>query len=740
MSELGTQATSVAIGSIVLGSRVGGRYEIRGVLGEGGMGAVFRAHDHELDEDVALKVIKPEVADTPDALVRFRLEVKLARRVAHPNVARMYDFGEADGIRYLTMELVDGLSLRMTPALPLPEILRIAGEISLGLAAVHAGGIVHRDLKPDNILLIGERVVLTDFGIARSLVSSDVLATSGNIVGTPAYIAPEQLEGGDIDGRADVYALGVLLFELIAKRLPFDGANPTAIACARLVNLPLSLRALVPEVPEGVAQLVMDALARRKEDRPDAHTLVARIARLRGGGGADTRVRLSQTIDLAVPAAQRSVRIAPLDADDATRSLADDLMSALVDALAKERGVRVVRDAIADETIDATLRAVQDRVRIRLRIVDGRGEVVWAGRVEGSLSDPFALEDAVGETVVNALRTRVGGATGPDGAIRERYDQARANMTGGIGNVRNAIVILEALDREAPDNAWVMSMLACAIVGVALQSGADDQAPFARAEELALRALDRDPMNAQGYQAISVIRSVKGEHAGALAAARECLRRSPLLADAHAHIGRVLCWSGRVSEGLQRLELALRLDPANFGPADDKIRTLALMGDRPGAERELARIEQTHPFGGIVVRLRLFAWWGDREVAAQTVDLMIRSQSMASWQGARPVIEAYAQGNIAELIAYGRTELAKLTSARVIPRHRALMHETAAELFALMELHTEVLEQVTNAAALPTFIDLLWLDRCPNLAPIRATAAFAQARAIVAERVAQLLE
>jgi serine/threonine-protein kinase len=212
-----------------------GRYEILGLVGSGGMGTVYRARDSELDEVVALKLLRREVMDQSGMLDRFRQEVKLARRVTHRNVARTYDIGESEGDKFLTMEFVDGeaLSARLMRdgALPLDAVMAVADGICAGLQAAHAAGIVHRDLKPDNVLLARDgRVVLTDFGIARALFDAGRAATMGLALGTPAYMAPEQVEGAsDLDERADVYALGAMLYECVTGERAWSGESIWAI-------------------------------------------------------------------------------------------------------------------------------------------------------------------------------------------------------------------------------------------------------------------------------------------------------------------------------------------------------------------------------------------------------------------------------------------------------------------------------------------------------------------------------
>ncbi|MGH7293877.1 MAG: serine/threonine-protein kinase, partial [Polyangiaceae bacterium] len=317
------------------------RYEILGLVGSGGMGTVYRARDSELDEIVALKLLRREVMDASGMLDRFRQEVKLARRVTHRNVARTYDIGESSGEKFLTMEFVDGeaLSARLARegALQLDLVMEMAGGICAGLQAAHAAGVVHRDLKPDNVLLANDsRVVLTDFGIARAVADANRAATVGLALGTPAYMAPEQVEGvSDLDERADIYALGAMLYECVTGERAWSGDGIWALAAARLMNPPPDPRLKRPDLPPAVAEIVLKCMARRREDRFQS------VAELAGALGAMTmpapRPRPSAPPPLQAPLEleTRAVAVLPFrnhgpPADD---YLADGLTDDLIDAL-----------------------------------------------------------------------------------------------------------------------------------------------------------------------------------------------------------------------------------------------------------------------------------------------------------------------------------------------------------------------------------------------------------------------
>jgi tetratricopeptide (TPR) repeat protein/tRNA A-37 threonylcarbamoyl transferase component Bud32 len=251
-------------GPLAPGQTFGPRYHIIKLLGMGGMGAVYQAWDAELGVAVAIKVIRPETMDDPEAArdleMRFKRELLLARQVTHKNVVRIHDLGEIDGIKYITMPFVNGQDLdsilKQQGRLPVPRALATMKQVVAGLQAAHEAGVVHRDLKPANVMIEDEQVLVMDFGIARSVSGATMATVAGSVVGTFDYMAPEQARAEQVDQRADVYALGLIFYDLILGRRAASAENPMAALMARLQQAPPPPRSIDPQVPEALDAIV----------------------------------------------------------------------------------------------------------------------------------------------------------------------------------------------------------------------------------------------------------------------------------------------------------------------------------------------------------------------------------------------------------------------------------------------------------------------------------------------------
>ncbi|MFO0757986.1 MAG: protein kinase [Byssovorax sp.] len=740
---------------------LGERYEILGLLGAGGMGNVYRARDRELDEVVALKVLRPELIGAPGALERFRREVKLARKITHPNVARVFDIGEHGGSKIFTMELVEGESLGAVLArekkLPLARVVELASALCEGLAAAHAVGVIHRDLKPDNVLIeTGGRVLITDFGIARG--AAPDAASTVAFMGTPAYMAPEQVQGGAVDARTDLYALGCVLFELLTGRPPWRGDTILAVAVARLLQPPPDPRDLAPDLPSAAASVVMRCMARDPGERfgsaGEVATALASItlpaAAVALEGAAPPRsIPATPPLFEAPGAGKKSVAVLPFrNAGPPEHDyLADGLTEDVIDVLSMTGGLEVRSRGMAmrykgaerdpreigrefgvSVVVEGTVRRAGSIVRISARLVSVRdGVQLWARRFERPEPEVLALGDDTARAVAEALTLAVGERLAPaavDPEAMDLYLRARAAYHRHFDDTSGAayLGLFERALALAPDNPRLLAGYAMARARVWTS------APEVRAaaEQAAAHAAARAPDVPETHLAVATVRYQSGEAKLAVPALRRALALQPSNADAHELLGRILAETRLCEHARRHLTTALTLEP------DHVLGRFALtrLHELDGRHDEAELILDARPGLMMPALSRMLMWRRDARRAAELLPRIVDGHGPS---GVSRLFLQAAAGLPLDLDYLQR--VAQTSAAK--PISQVFFRQAEAELAAALGDREGVFASLARAAAGPCF-DLLWADRCPLFAGLRDDPRFIAARDLIAARAGEV--
>jgi len=754
------------------------RYELKGLLGSGGAGSVFRARDLVLGEDIALKVLKRVGPKPEEALEQLRHEVRLARRVTHRSIARVYDLVDHEGFYFLTMEYIDGLSLakRMGRGrhrrniLSLPEVVTLTSQIAEGLSAAHVVDIVHCDLKPDNILLSRDgRTIITDFGIARKRCRSDEAEhAEGPVMGTPAYMSPEQVSGSVLDGRSDIYSIGVMMFEMLSGRLPFEGADGMTMALARQLADAPSLNLLRPDLPKEVVSLVARCLSRRPEER------IATAEDLR-----------SAVLSLPISVDQQSSRTqrpSVLEADSAgilpgesrfrvvalwpilnqgtpeQNDIAQGVADSLVDALSSVRGIRVIgRAAVArqrQQTPDPldSARALGAQVllcgslsvqgqslhaALRLHAVES-GFQLWNRRWELPFGQALGLCQQTAQAVAAAMLTEMLAPQNDsplDPETLALYLRARHLFTGSDSQFyQRSVELLEQALARQPDSPLLLVGHARACARLWFWGHMDDKQKAMSAAE---RAVQAAPNQAAPYSALGAVLYGSGQLVGAVRALRRALSIDPQLADAYDLLGRILCECGPLADAVEYLETALRLDPLSVRARLDMIRMFALSGAWKQVEVLLAQevIDPRLVPMWWMMTGRLAIWRKDPALAKRF--LALPGDESLSCQRGRRLLRMAAQEDQSALLSSEEMRRFFHTSERDNPRRRVIMFQAETEVHSYSGRADSALRTLQSSVDLG-LTDIMWMDCCPLLSVIRDDPSYQGLRTIVADRAESL--
>ncbi|WP_239014494.1 serine/threonine-protein kinase [Archangium violaceum] len=764
-----------------------GRYALLRMLGRGGMGTVYQARDSLVGDVVALKRLELGEDAGPDAIERFSREVRLARRITHPHVARMHDLGTHEGQTFLTMEFVEGEDLRTLLArerpLTAPRAARLALAVCEGLAAAHAAGVVHRDLKPANILVeSGGRVVLTDFGIARALAGELASRTMG-AVGTPMYMAPEQVSGEPVDARADVYAVGLLLFEMLTGEVPFTGETPWAAAMARLRQSPPDLRQRA-NVPPPLAELVHRCLGRAPDERPASALEVAGVLRdwlvsvgeptLSGppipapvtGAHAPASVSHASTTRTSprstTPTVKQGVALLPLRFQGPRDSefLGDSLTEALIDQLSRARGLRVpgsgvtarfreARDprAVGRElgvelVVDGTVQSAGPAVRVSIRLLEAQsGTQLWSGRFEHASNDAFELQDRLVPRIAEELRGEVvlagWRASTPPEALA-LYRQANTLIHGAFRghHDREPLALLDTCLELVPDFSPAIALHAIASLRtwfMSMKDSSRDDAATARAS--VERALRLAPAMAETHLARAMLAAQQDDWHSAVTALRTGLDIAPWHAPTLEYLGNMQCEAGRADEGLVRLRLAYDLSPSLVTALFELARCSALRGKMEDYRWALERLAASpaHRTAAESLRARVAGWTRDEETLRRCGAAVAEESDFVSRITGLYVSAVLGEVRALDFVPMFDESISQANS----PRFASLMCQISTEVLGLCG-HAEQALGYFRRAADTALIDLEWIDHCPALQPLRVLPGFAEGRRKVRARVEAL--
>ena len=682
-----------------------GRYSIERELGEGGMAVVFLAKDERHDRNVALKVLRPELASEIGA-ERFLREIKMAAGLTHPHILPLYDSGQAQDFLFYVMPNMEGQSLRgrleREQQLPLDEALRITQEVASALDYAHRHGVVHRDIKPENILLHEGAAMVADFGIGKAAsVAGDAITQTGIAVGTPAYMSPEQSTAEeDIDGRSDLYSLGCVLFEMLTGEQPYTGPNAQAVIAKRFIS-PIPHVNVVRDVPDALDAAVTRALARSAIDRfASAAEFAATLRRVLSG----TTPEGVPAVDASTPD-KKSIAVLPLanrSADPENEYFSDGMTEEIINVLGKVPGIQVasrtssfafkgknvdvreIGEKLGVATVlEGSVRKVGNRIRITTQLTDvTNGYNLWNETYDRQLEDVFAVQDEISRSIVEALKLQLVGEETPLVVpTTKNLDAYNFYLKGrffynkdGEANLRRGIELFEQALAHDPKYARAYAGIADCWSFLADDWVVPDEAyPLSKAA--ATKAVDLEPSLADAFTSLGkVLCWYEWDFTGAERELRKAVRLNPNYADAHFVFGTALPAVGQLDEGIHEMREALKLDPLSAHFTRWLGRFLLYSGDYDGAIEQCAKTIEMDPhyFQALLTAGSAYLGKGLAEVALEWFQ---RGQSLET------SVRSYDALIVRALAAMGQQEEAQAILERL--EEESKTHYLRAEVLAM---------------------------------------------------------
>jgi len=557
---------------------LGQSYTIDRELGRGGMATVFLAQDVKHDRVVALKVLHPDLAASlgPE---RFLREIKLAARLNHPHILPLFDSGDASGLLYYVMPYVEGESLRerldREQQLPIEEAVHHGRAIASALDYAHRQNIVHRDIKPENVMLYEGEAMVMDFGIAKavSAAGTETLTQTGMMVGTPAYVSPEQAAGEiNLDGKSDQYSLGCVVYEMITGERPFSGGTPQAIMAKRFTEAPRLLRELRATVPESVEKAVARAMSTEATGR---YSTTAQFGQALASGNLATPTN-TETVPVAVISAAKSVAVLPfanMSADAENEYFTDGMAEEIINALSKIQSLRVAsrtssfafkgknedigeigKKLKVSTVLEGSVRKMGNKLRITAQLINVADTYqLWSERYDREMEDVFAIQDDISQAIVKALKVIL-----TEGE-KKQIEKARA-------------VDVKAYDYYLRGRQYHHHFR---------------RKSLEYARQMFNKAIEIDPDYARAYAGVADACSLLYTYFDAREfnlrqadiASSKALELEPELAEGHVARGLAVALSKHFDEANAEFEIALRLDPKQFEAAYWYARTRLTQGE-----------------------------------------------------------------------------------------------------------------------------------------------------------------
>ncbi|MBA3890707.1 MAG: protein kinase [Gemmatimonadaceae bacterium] len=744
----------------LLADALADRYRLLGPLGQGGMATVYLAHDHKHGREVAIKVLRPELAKSLGR-ERFLREIQLAARLSHPHILPLYDSGEAAGVLYFVMPVMQGQTLRerLVAGVPLPveEAVRVATEVADALDYAHRHDIVHRDIKPENILLHEGHAIVADFGIGKAIAAATVhdaaVTQIGVTVGTPAYLSPEQAAGDSLDGRSDLFALGCVLYEMLTGEVAFTGANTPAVIGKRFTYTPPPVTSSRADIPAGVAATTTRLLCQSPDDRFASGAEV--VAALRA-------MRSSSSSSNGHARHPRSIAVLPfanLSSDAENEFFSDGLTEEIITDLSGVKALRVTSGVSARQlkgttkgvreigrllgvryALTGSVRRAGNALRVAAQLVDtDTDEQLWGEKFSGTMEDVFDVQERVSRAIVGALRVTL--SAGEDARLAERpirdarayelYLKAQELVRRYGAPIERVLALLDRAD-EIEGPSLPLRALRTYTQIMQMRAGmTTDAGDLVRAESEARALLVEAPDAAYGHALLGYIAYERGDLAGAVRGLTRALECDPSDADARFFLGISLEAAGQHEASFTTAKRFLELDPLSSMAALMLCSTYWFVG-LPGKGLDVLENAVTLDPENPIMRWTLgytHALLGHQDVAREH----------ATWMEAHVPQMPYTAHLTALVHAMDGRAADAVARLRAIEAMQFDGHLTfhISEPYALAGEHEVALRLLADAVERGFYPGDFIASHCPFLEPLRGLPEFPPIAARAAQRVAE---